>query len=76
MLFHNYSQHVEEAVAEAVKIVFMSYRDGNSEIFIMNADGSNVQRITNTAGIHEFSVQWLTSQAQQAQEQPFPEIIG
>ena len=29
------------------KIAFVSYRDGNSEIYIMNADGSGQTRITN-----------------------------
>ncbi len=29
------------------KIVFVSYRDGNTEIYIMNSDGSNQQNLTN-----------------------------
>ena len=28
------------------KIAFVSQRDGNEEIYVMNADGSNVQRLT------------------------------
>lgn len=32
------------------KIVFTSDRDGNFEIYLMNADGSNVQRLTDQAG--------------------------
>jgi hypothetical protein len=31
------------------KIVFSSQRDGNSEIYVMNADGSNQTRLTNDA---------------------------
>ena len=32
------------------KIVFVSDRDGNNEIYTCNADGSNVSRLTNDAG--------------------------
>ena len=32
------------------KIVFSSERDGNSEIYTMNADGSGVTRLTNAPG--------------------------
>jgi Tol biopolymer transport system component len=32
--------------ADGSKIVFFSDRDGNYEIYIMNADGSNQQRLT------------------------------
>ncbi len=32
------------------KICFQSNRTGDSEIFVMNADGSNLQQLTNTAG--------------------------
>ena len=35
------------------KIVFASGRDGNGEIYIMNADGSNQQNITNHSGDDE-----------------------
>ena len=31
------------------KIAFMSDRDGNQEIYVMNADGSNQTRITNNS---------------------------
>ena len=30
------------------RIVFVSYRDGNSEIFVMNVDGSGVTRLIDT----------------------------
>jgi Tol biopolymer transport system component len=35
------------------KIVFVSARDGNAEIYSCNADGSNIRRLTNDAGIDE-----------------------
>lgn len=34
----------------ACKIVFVSTRDGNSEIYSCNVDGSNIRRLTNDAG--------------------------
>jgi serine/threonine protein kinase len=38
---------VVSAIAPDCKIAFTSDRDGNNEIYLMNADGSNVQRLTN-----------------------------
>jgi hypothetical protein len=35
------------------KVVFTSYRDGNAEIYVMNADGSKQTRLTNDAGEDE-----------------------
>jgi Tol biopolymer transport system component len=35
------------------KIVFVSNRDGNSEIYTCNVDGSNISRLTNNAGIDD-----------------------
>ena len=35
------------------KIAFMSDRDGNQEIYVMNADGSNQTRLTNNPGWDE-----------------------
>ncbi len=35
--------------ANIEKIVFVSNRDGNDEIYIMNADGTNQKRLTNTS---------------------------
>lgn len=40
------------------QIVFSSNRDGNSEIYIINADGSNLGRLTNTAE-DEYVPVWL-----------------
>ncbi len=39
------------------KIAFVSNRDGNDEIYVMNADGTNVQRLTHTPAI-ESSPTW------------------
>ncbi len=36
---------------DGTRIAFQGYRDGNIEIFIMNADGSDVRRVTNDPGI-------------------------
>jgi Tol biopolymer transport system component/PKD repeat protein len=33
------------------KIAFDSFRDGNGEIYVMNSDGSNQQRLTNNPGL-------------------------
>ena len=32
------------------KIAFVSFRDGNSEVYVMNADGTGQTRLTNAAG--------------------------
>src|SRR6266508_4937141 len=37
------------------KIAFSSYRDGNSDIYTMEADGSDVQRLTASAGSPRWS---------------------
>ena len=36
---------------DGTRIAFMSNRDGNPEIYVMNADGSNLRRITRQPGI-------------------------
>jgi TolB protein len=36
---------------DGTRIAFISTRDGNSEIYVMNRDGSNVQRLTNNPAI-------------------------
>ena len=36
------------------KIAFQSYRDGNFEIYIMNADGSNQTRLTNNPAFDQY----------------------
>jgi len=40
------------------KIAFSSNRDGNTEIYVMNQDGSNVVRLTNTANATERGPRW------------------
>ena len=40
-------------VLGANTIVFVSTRDGNPEIYSINADGTNVARLTNSAGVDE-----------------------
>ena len=36
---------------DGTRIAFMSNRDGNSEIYVMNRDGSGVRRLTNHPAI-------------------------
>lgn len=36
------------------KIAFTSDRDGNSEIYVMNSDGSGQVRLTNNPGVDDF----------------------
>src|SRR5262252_8296324 len=36
------------------KIAFVSDRDGNSEIYVMNADGTNQMRLTNNPGVDDY----------------------
>ena len=35
-------------------IVFQSNRDGNFELYVMNADGTGVTRLTNYSGVDQF----------------------
>ena len=41
----------------AVKIVFATVRDGNEEIYTMNADGTNPVRLTNNT-VTDFAPEW------------------
>jgi Tol biopolymer transport system component len=43
---------------DAASIVFSSNRDGNYELYIMNADGSNVRRLTHTPDLNETFPDW------------------
>ena len=40
------------------KIAFVSRRDGNDEIYVMNADGSEQKRLTNTPTLYERYLRW------------------
>jgi Tol biopolymer transport system component len=40
------------------QIAFSSGRSGNSEIYVMDADGTNVRRLTNTRPADEYSPAW------------------
>jgi len=44
------TQKAGQAELRHWKIVFDSYRDGDQEIYVMNPDGSNQQRLTNRKG--------------------------
>ncbi len=39
-------------------IVFISHRDGNAELYVMDRDGSNQRRLTNTPDINENVPDW------------------
>jgi TolB protein len=42
------------------RIVFQSSRDGNSEIYVMNNDGSAQTRLTSTSGVENRVPDWQT----------------
>jgi Tol biopolymer transport system component len=43
---------------DGTTIAFSSNRDGNVELYLMNPDGSNVHRLTNTPNAHEENPNW------------------
>ncbi len=45
---------LEDELYKQTKIAFQSYRDGNFEIYIMNADGSEPTRLTNDSADDEY----------------------
>ena len=49
--------HTPNWSSDGKKIAFSSLRDGNSEIYIMNADGANQIRLTNN-GFFDFRPSW------------------
>jgi len=44
-------EEVAKSSPEQTKIVFSSERDGNEEIYVMNADGSEQKRLTNNPAV-------------------------
>ncbi len=43
---------------DSQRIAFVSGRSGNSDIWVMDADGTNLQNITNTSDANEFNPVW------------------
>jgi hypothetical protein len=43
---------------DGAKIAFSDERSGESEIYVMNTDGSDQTNITNTADISEYAADW------------------
>ena len=54
---------LQPTAAEPAKIVFSSHRDGNYEIYVMDADGSGQTRLTNNAGNDDFPT-WSPDRSQ------------
>ena len=48
---------IDTAPPRPTKIAFESNRDGNAEIYVMNADGTNQVNITNNPG-DDYSPNW------------------
>ena len=46
---HSANDHNPVFTTDGSRIVFVSDRDGNNEIYIMNADGSEQTRLTNNS---------------------------
>jgi Tol biopolymer transport system component len=56
-LTHNAAADVSPAVARDGRIVFLSTRDGNPDLYVMDGDGRNVRKLTNSALDHS-GVAW------------------
>jgi len=54
-LTSNSAAQVSENLLENTRIVFESSRDGNSEIYVMRADGAKQSRLTSHAGYEGFA---------------------
>ncbi len=52
-----FSQELNAPFIKDVKIVFVSYRTGTADLFMMNSDGSDLQQITNSKEDNRFPVQ-------------------
>lgn len=55
---NNYDNSKPDVSRDGSKIVFLSNRDGNPEIYTMNADGSDVHRLTLTTGVDYEDPSW------------------
>jgi len=51
------SEEVAKPSLEQTKIAFLSDRDGNNEIYVMNADGSEQTNLTNNPA-SDYSPSW------------------
>jgi uncharacterized repeat protein (TIGR01451 family) len=51
--------YVPEWSSDGLMIAFIATRDGNNEIYVMNADGSGQFRLTDTPAIHEERFDWM-----------------
>ena len=50
--------NVRAQAPEQAQIAFRSYRDGNSEIYVMDTDGGNQRNLTNNPGSGDMSPAW------------------
>jgi len=50
--------HITKSFEIDGKITFISNRDGNFEIYVVDDDGSNLKRLTYTGDIDEYSPRW------------------
>ena len=58
-LTDTFADNVSPAVSpDGTRIVFASARDGNLELYVMDADGRNVRRLTETPDLAENSPSW------------------
>ncbi len=51
--------YVPEWSSDGLMIAFIATRDGNKELYVMNADGSSQFRLTDTTAIHEDNFDWM-----------------
>lgn len=51
------NKNADSVVASKERIAFVTNRDGNSEIYLMDADGNNLENLTNNDAL-DFSPSW------------------
>lgn len=56
VIFFSLSLFADAAIRRNGKIAFTSDRDGNREIYVMNADGSNQTRLTNNSLVDDHAI--------------------